>query len=111
MEETPDILYNWQCVGCLAGPALVFEGEESMLAAISANPMSFKVWKLMRFGSLNSIHVKMLIITYIRPGNLIFTVLFALDLAAISMLGITLIVVIEMNKQIVPALIYKDITG
>lgn len=111
MEETPDILYNLQCVGCLAGPALVFEGEESMLAAISANPMSFKVWKLMRFGSLNSIHVKMLIITYIRPGNLIFTVLFALDLAAISMLGITLIVVVEMNKQIVPALIYKDITG
>jgi len=26
-----------------AGPALVFEGEESMIAAISENPMSFKV--------------------------------------------------------------------
>lgn len=28
---------------CSSGPALVFEGEESMLAAISENPMSFKV--------------------------------------------------------------------
>jgi len=27
----------------ILGPALVFEGEESMLAAISADPMSFKV--------------------------------------------------------------------
>lgn len=27
----------------ILGPALVFEGEESMLAAISADPMRFKV--------------------------------------------------------------------
>ncbi|KAH9681049.1 Dihydroxy-acid dehydratase [Citrus sinensis] len=28
---------------CMTGPALVFEGEESMIAAISEDPMSFKV--------------------------------------------------------------------
>jgi hypothetical protein len=28
---------NW------TGPALIFEGEESMIAAISENPMNFKV--------------------------------------------------------------------
>lgn len=28
---------------CPPGPALVFEGEEAMLASISENPMSFKV--------------------------------------------------------------------
>jgi hypothetical protein len=31
---------NW------TGPALVFEGEESMIAAISENPMNFKVSSL-----------------------------------------------------------------
>ena len=31
---------------CLPGPALVFEGEESMMKAISEDPMSFKVRKL-----------------------------------------------------------------
>lgn len=31
------------CKNCSLGPALVFEGEEAMLAAISENPMSFKV--------------------------------------------------------------------
>ena len=30
-----------------AGPALVFEGEEAMIAAISEDPMSFKVRMLM----------------------------------------------------------------
>lgn len=28
---------------CPIGPALVFEGEESMITAISEDPMSFKV--------------------------------------------------------------------
>ena len=31
----------------LSGPALVFEGEESMLQAISENPASFKVRSLL----------------------------------------------------------------
>lgn len=36
-------LHNNDCTNCSLGPALVFEGEEAMLAAISEDPMSFKV--------------------------------------------------------------------
>jgi dihydroxyacid dehydratase/phosphogluconate dehydratase len=36
-------LLKYLLQNCFSGPALVFEGEESMLAAISEDPLSFKV--------------------------------------------------------------------
>lgn len=36
---------------CSSGPALVFEGEEAMLAAISEDPLSFKASQLILFPS------------------------------------------------------------
>lgn len=37
-----------------SGPALVFEGEEAMLAAITENPMSFKVISCFMTSSLSN---------------------------------------------------------
>lgn len=34
---------NYLSQKCSPGPALIFEGEESMIAAISKDPLSFKV--------------------------------------------------------------------
>lgn len=42
-EVQSTILPKYLLHKCSPGPALVFEGEESMLAAISEDPLSFKV--------------------------------------------------------------------
>jgi dihydroxy-acid dehydratase len=41
--EAPIELWIQPLFGQMPGPALVFEGEESMIAAISENPSDFKV--------------------------------------------------------------------
>jgi len=42
-EVQSTLLLKYLLQKCFPGPALVFEGEESMLAAISEDPLSFKV--------------------------------------------------------------------
>lgn len=37
---------------CSSGPALVFEGEEAMIAAISEDPLSFKASQIIPFTSI-----------------------------------------------------------
>jgi len=44
----------------ILGPALVFEGEESMLAAISADPMSFKVISFLIWSSSQELVIYLL---------------------------------------------------
>lgn len=36
-------VFRYLLQNCSPGPALIFEGEESMIAAISEDPLSFKV--------------------------------------------------------------------
>lgn len=54
-----------------------------MIAAISANPMSFKVWKLMRFGTIKLYTFENVDHHIYYTGKSNFTVLFVFYLAAI----------------------------
>jgi hypothetical protein len=50
--STLEALHNVQLltvINQIIGPALVFDGEESMITAISENPADFKVMRMINF--------------------------------------------------------------